>query len=297
MKEASLAEALEFRPMRREELDLAVSWAASEGWNPGKHDADIFWATDPEGFVCATLEGEVVATGSIVSYGGEFGFMGFFIVKPGLRGQGLGTRFWFYRRDTLKGRLQPGAAIGMDGVFAMQDWYAQGGFTFSHRNLRMEGIGGEGISAGELPSGMSVTKLTELPFPEVAAFDRRHFGFDREIFLRAWIDPKEGLALGAVTSEGSLSGYGVARACQTGYKIGPLFAEDAATAETLFDALSTHADGQPLFLDVPEVNQPALDLAERHGMKEVFGCARMHCGPAPDLPWQNIFGITTFELG
>jgi hypothetical protein len=32
-------------------------------------------------------------------------------------------------------------------------------------------------------------------------------------------------------------------------------------------------------------------------MTEVFGCARMYNGPAPQLPWDRIYGITTFELG
>jgi hypothetical protein len=32
-------------------------------------------------------------------------------------------------------------------------------------------------------------------------------------------------------------------------------------------------------------------------MADIFGCARMYYGPAPKLPWQNIYGVTTFELG
>jgi hypothetical protein len=33
------------------------------------------------------------------------------------------------------------------------------------------------------------------------------------------------------------------------------------------------------------------------GMTEVFGCAKMTLGPPPVLPWPEIFGVTTFELG
>ena len=115
----------DYRQATRKELDLAVQWATQEGWNPGKHDADAFWATDPQGFVCAERDGEVIATGSIVSYGREFGFMGFFIVRPELRGQGIGREFWTWRRDLLRSRLSASAAIGMDGVFDMllcQGW-------------------------------------------------------------------------------------------------------------------------------------------------------------------------------
>jgi len=37
------------RTMRREELDLAIDLATNEGWNPGLHEADVFWAADPQG--------------------------------------------------------------------------------------------------------------------------------------------------------------------------------------------------------------------------------------------------------
>jgi hypothetical protein len=31
------------RRLNRSELELAIDWAASEGWNPGLHDADLFY--------------------------------------------------------------------------------------------------------------------------------------------------------------------------------------------------------------------------------------------------------------
>jgi hypothetical protein len=52
-----------------------------------------------------------------------------------------------------------------------------------------------------------------------------------------------------------------------------------------------------LFLDTPENNPAALALAASHGFTEVFGCACMYHGSAPQLPWGNIYGVTTFELG
>ncbi|HWA85542.1 MAG TPA: GNAT family N-acetyltransferase [Opitutus sp.] len=279
-----------YRQATRAELDTAVNWAAAEGWNPGLGDAEAFWATDPDGFVCAEQNGEVIATGSIVSYAGAFGFMGFFIVRPDLRGRGIGRAFWQWRRDTLRARLRPGAAIGMDGVFAMQPFYARGGFAFTHRNLRMAGTG------HAARADRSLRELSTLPFAGIAEFDRRHFGFAREEFLRRWIAPVGGLGLAALDGE-TIRGLGVIRPCRSGFKIGPLFAEHAAVAEKLFTAFSAHAAGQPLFLDTPETNPAALALAARHGLAEVFGCARMYHGPAPALPWNRIYGVTTFELG
>src|SRR5690606_16187917 len=85
---------LVIRPMRRDELEVLVGWAEDEGWKPGVGDAEVFWATDPDGFVAAELDGELIGGGSIVSYSGRYGFMGFFIVRPDHRGGGLGRELW-----------------------------------------------------------------------------------------------------------------------------------------------------------------------------------------------------------
>jgi GNAT superfamily N-acetyltransferase len=278
------------RPMARPELDLLVDWAAVEGWNPGVHDADTFWETDPEGFVAAEQDGALVGGGSIVSYDGRFGFMGFFIVAPGHRGRGLGRRLWVHRRDALLARLRPGAAIGMDGVFGMQAFYARGGFALAGRDLRMEGVG------APAPRAPGLVDAREVPPAELAAYDAGRFPAPRPGFVARWIAQPGARALAAVGG-GAIRGYGVVRPCRRGFKIGPLFAADAAVAEDLFRGLADHAAGAPLVLDVPEGNAAAMDLAARHGMREVFGCARMYLGPPPDLPDHEVFGVTTFELG
>ncbi|MNF53191.1 hypothetical protein D3C84_345650 [compost metagenome] len=94
-----------------------------------------------------------------------------------------------------------------------------------------------------------------------------------------------------------LSGYGVIRRCAEGCKVGPLFADDARAAEALYAQLAPFAAGGPLFLDAPENNPAAMELVQRHGMTEVFGCARMYLGPVPALRHERVFGVTTFELG
>lgn len=283
------------RPMSRSEVDELVDWAAREGWNPGLHDADLFWATDPDAFVAAELAGELIGGGAITSYDGEFGFMGFFIVRPEYRGRGFGDTLWHARRDRLLARLRPGATIGMDGVFAMQDYYAKGGFVFSHRNIRYRvGIPVSTVRATSRQE--DILPLEAVPLDEFLAYDRTCFPAPRPEFLRGWIRQPEGLALG-LRRQGRLCGYGAVRRCREGCKIGPLFADDAAAAEALYRRLTAFAAGGPLFLDAPENNPDAMALTRRHGMEEVFGCARMYLGPVPEIAHNRVFGVTTFELG
>jgi GNAT superfamily N-acetyltransferase len=278
------------RPLSRNMLDTVVGWAAAEGWNPGLDDADIFWETDPKGFVGLEMKGELIGSGSIVSYCNQFGFMGFFIMRPEFRNQGLGAQLWHERVRLLRTRLDPNASIGMDGVFTMQPFYSRGGFVFQYRTPRMEGIG-----VYSTPDSR-VVELSLIPFSQVQQFDQLHFGYDRTAFLKRWITPRNGLGMGFVRGN-QLAAMGVIRPCLSGFKIGPLFAQDEESANAVFDALSSHATGKPIFLDTPECNPHARSLAQRKNMHEVFGCARMYLGTPPRLPVKHIYGITTFELG
>ena len=281
--------------MTRLELDTAVSWAAAEGWNPGQFDADVFWQTDPKGFFALEHNGEMIGSGSAVSYDDQFGFMGFFIVKPEHRGKGMGGQLWITMRDTLKGRLKPGTAIGIDGVFAMQKSYAKTGFEFSHRNLRMEGVA---ASKYEEPTdnGAAIQSVAAEDIESLIEADAHWFGYRRQRFLRAWLQMKDSHNL-VYKSASKILGYGTIRPCQKGFKIGPLFAANSEIAEQLYLALTANIVGQVVYLDVPEINSAAMALAAKHKLSESFGCARMYLGPASALDYRQIYGVTSFELG
>jgi len=292
------------RNMTRAEVDELVGWAAQEGWNPGLHDAALFWATDPAAFVAAELRGTLIGGGAITSYENEFGFMGFFIVRPEHRGRGLGDVLWRARLERLRARLRPGASIGLDGVFAMQGYYAQGGFGFSHRNMRFRAdvpardatppVGDERIAA---PAGEEgVVALADVPFDQVLDYDRSCFPAPRPTFLKGWISQPDALALACLRDD-RLGGYAVVRRCRQGCKIGPLFADDARAAAALYSRMERFAAGGPLFLDAPENNAAAIEFVRERGMTEVFGCARMYLGRPPELAHRRVFGVTTFELG
>lgn len=276
------------RSLSAAELTLPVNWAAAEGWNPGLHDALAFHAADPGGFlVNETPSGSPASVISAVRTGETFGFIGFYITAPALRGRGHGLSLWNAALARLEGRV-----IGLDGVVAQQANYAKSGFVLVHRNLR---YGGRAPLAAP-PPAPGVVEARALPLEQLVAFDAAHFGLPRAAFLRAWLALPDSRAL-ALVRDGELRALGQIRRCREGCKIGPLFAHAEAEADTLFAALAGFAPGEPLYLDPPEPNAAAIALARRHGLSPVFETARMYRGPAPALPLARIYGITSFELG
>lgn len=270
--------------MRREELAITLDWAAAEGWNPGTHDAEAFYAADPEGFLLGETADGPVATISAVVYGGTYGFLGFYIVRPEQRGQGFGLAIWQRAMERF-GEF----TVGLDGVPDQQENYRKSGFRLAYRNIRL------GEEAPARPA-ISTVPLTDVAFDTIAAYDRQTFPAPREGFLRTWLSMPESQALGLIR-DGQLAGFGVIRRCREGHKIGPLLADDDAGADELFRDLTAPVAGQLVYLDVPEVNAEALALGERYGLSPVFETARMYSGSFPDIDVTKIFGITTFELG
>jgi GNAT superfamily N-acetyltransferase len=276
------------RNMTKDEVEsVAVEWAAKEGWNPGLHDTPCFYATDPKGFFVGLLGDEPISCISAVAYDQDFAFLGFYIVKPEHRGQGYGLKIW----NAAIAYLQT-QNIGLDGVVEQQANYKKSGFELTYSNIRYEGTAK--LTTEQFPE---VVPLSEVSFNDIAQYDTDLFPVPRPRFLQCWVKQPESLALAAL-QDGKVAGYSVIRKCRTGYKIGPLFADTKDVANKLFLALSNFVEpGTKIYLDTPEVNQAAVQLAESHGMQKVFGTARMYTKSQPDIDLNKVFGVTTFELG
>jgi GNAT superfamily N-acetyltransferase len=277
---------LDIRRADRGDLHVMIEWAAREGWNSSLHDAACFHAADPEGFWIARQEGELAACISLVSYSPAFAFLGFYIAHPDFRRQGIGHALWKHSLAAC-----PATTVGLDGVIDQQENYQKSGFTLAHRNIR---VGSIPRSGAEKPDGL--VQISSEHLGAIATYYQTFFAAPRTAFLASWLG-----ATGHVGYmhhvDGAITGYGIIRPCRDGYKIGPLFAENAETAARLLDALGPHSAGKPMFLDSPELNSAAIDLCSRHGLEPVFETARMYRGPAPALPLDMTFEITSFELG
>ncbi|NCO12337.1 MAG: GNAT family N-acetyltransferase [Candidatus Pacebacteria bacterium CG_4_10_14_3_um_filter_34_15] len=264
-----------------------IDWATKEGWNPGVYDAKAFHMVDSSGFFVGYLGDKVISSLSAVSYDKTFGFLGFYIVKPEYRGKEYGIKIW---NEALK--HLPTQNIGLDGVVGQQDNYKKSGFKLAYKNIRYQGKGIDKI----LPIKQLVS-LSKVSFDQLQKYDDQIFPTSRPLFLKEWIKQPDSLSLGYVES-GELIGYGMVRKCKDGFKVGPLFANNANIAHSLFQAFRSFVGKEEtIFLDVPEPNKMAMEMAKIYKMKPVFETARMYTKEFPKTPIHKVFGVTTFELG
>ncbi len=276
------------RTLTLAETGQLVDWAAGEGWNPGRDDSPAFHAADPGGFIGAFVDGAMVAGISAVAYGDDFGFIGLYICRPDCRGRGYGRLVWDAGMRHLQGRT-----IGLDGVPEQQANYARMGFRPRYETWRWSGRPGQAMAAGQ-DAGDIVAATPDL-LAAIATFDRRFFPAPRPAFLIRWLEGPR--IVRVLLRDGIVRGYGVARRCREGFKVGPLFAEETEGASALLSALTAACGDEPVHLDVPVTAARFSDRLADAGLQKGFVTARMYRGTPPAIDTAGTFAVTTLELG
>lgn len=270
-----------------DEWHQVAEWAAAEGWNPGDGDTECFHPADPAGFFIGRLDGEPVSAISVVNYSDEYAFLGYYLVRPDLRGQGLGLATWRAAMPHAGSRL-----VGLDAVPAQQENYQRSGFSPAYGTVR---YGGVPRLPGELDE--AVTLITGEDLDVIADYDRNCFPADRRAFLSGWLTAP-GHHAHARRQEGRVTGYGVIRPGRDGHRIGPLFADTPQDAAAVLDRLIAHlGPTDQVAVDMPETQEAGAALATDRGLTAQFPTVRMYTGTAPEIRTDQVYGITTLELG
>ena len=272
------------RTMKTSDLDWALDLAAQEGWNPGQDDAPAFLATDPGGFFVAEIDGAPAAAISVVNHDPVTAFLGLYLCHPELRGQGVGFALWQHALTHAGSRT-----IGLDGVPDQEANYAKSGFVLTGRTQRYEGR----IEGAPSPHLRSIT-------PEdvhwLTAIEARANGFTKLAFLSHWLEDTKTRHTLVVDRGDGPEGFATIRACQTGYKIGPMVARSAEAAVTLLHGSAEQAEGDPVIIDIPDDNTDLARHCDGLGMTVGFSTARMYRGRAPQ-PGTSHRAVATLELG
>jgi GNAT superfamily N-acetyltransferase len=278
----------EIGPARPGEWDQVVLWAAKEGWNPGRYDAEHFVMQDPRGFLLGRLDGKVVSAISVVNYSPDYAFLGFYLVRPDRRGQGLGIATWKAGMQHAGSRT-----VGLDGVPDQQDNYRTQGFMPAHTTIRYRGKPNLEHKAEDVEG---VVPIGPEHLDQLAALDAAGHPADRHSYASRWAgDPRH--ITRARFRDGQLTGYGVLRPANEGVRIGPLLATTPRDAAAILAALLREAGDATVSIDIPEPHHVARNLAELHGLAPSSRTARMYTGPIRSLQHSLVYGVMSLELG
>ena len=282
---------VETRVATAKEVDLLISWAKREGWNPGVDDAAMFYAVDQSGFFVTLLEGKPIAGISVVKLNTDHAFLGLYLCKPEHRGKGYGLQTWKTAIDSVGRR-----SIGLDGVVAQQSNYAQQHFIHSHRNVRFSGKLSRNVfkTSGNKPT---IVEASDIHFNALLSYDAAIGGLKRKTYYQAWLKNRTYRHTFLAFQNNAIIGAIGIRQCVNNFKIGPWLADDGCIAEVLLNHACKWSGFESFTVDVPEPNSVAMDMVVQFDLSPIFETARMYRGDKPDMKINNLFGVATLELG
>ena len=266
---------LDFRDMTESDLADGLRLSRASGWNQTLEDWRLLLSLGPGLFRVATRDGRVVASGGAVRYGQALAWVCMILVHPDERGHGLGTRVFDEvlarcADEVAAGRLR---CVGLDATPAGRGIYAQRGFLDGPELLRMSGQS-QGMETA--PDG--VRRLAPSDLEGVLARDLRVFGADRGPVLR-WARERAPERAWIARAGGGPAGYCFGRRGDHSDHVGPLVAEDGATALELVQACQAQPRRRPLVLDARA--EPAwIERLGELGFRAARPFTRMYLGKA-----------------
>jgi GNAT superfamily N-acetyltransferase len=261
----------DFRDMTEADLEDGLRLSRASGWNQTLADWRLLLSLGPGLFRVAVEGGRLVACGGAVRYREALAWVCMILVQPDERGRGLGTRVFdevlaLCASELKSGRLR---SVGLDATPAGRGIYVQRGFVDGPEILRMSLAPRPGPSARA-----SACPLMPADLGLVLARDFEVFGADRgRLLCEAFAGAPE-LAWLARTPGGT-AGYCFGRRGDHSDHVGPVVAEDRATALDLVRAATARPRGRPLVLDA-RAEPPWIDALGELGFRVARPFTRMY---------------------
>jgi len=283
---------LTIRPMTLDDIPLGMRLKQQAGWNQVEADWRIFL----EQGRCYGMEGDaagLVATAATLPYGRQFGWISMVLVRGTHRGRGIATRLLKRCIDSLSGS---GATPVLDATPAGRRVYLALGFRDTWGLHRWHLPERDAWNPGDALRSEGVRALRDDDWPQLCAQDREAFGADRSALLSR-LRRRCAAFAAAAERDGRLAGYLLGREGRSATQIGPVIADDQATAI----ALVAHAlarIGTPVYIDAADRFSGLTEWLQRTGFKAQRPFTRMVLGrdTAFGLP-ERIAAIAGPELG
>jgi len=235
------------------DVDQAAALSRSVGWNQTPDDWARLLTLAPDGVFGAFETGRLVASSSVVAYGGALAWIGMMIVDAAYRGRGLGKQL--LDAALASPTVPPGATIGLDATDMGAPLYRARGFVDVDPIDRWGGVlrppPARGGTAAAVPEAASATARAVDPaeVASLATWDAVRTGTDRSALIAHLLRNPEARAH-VVTSGGGVVGYAVVRPGRTHHHLGPVVADDDAAFDVLLAAVAERLAGAVVFADV-----------------------------------------------
>jgi GNAT superfamily N-acetyltransferase len=257
------------RLLRFADVPAALRLCATAGWNQTAEDWRRMIELEPEACFGVEVEGELVATTTLLCYGADLAWVGMVLTHPDHQRRGYGRQLVSAALDVARARQIP--CIKLDATDQGRALYESLGFVVEQAIERWRGPGRSSVPAAR--AGVIPLEL-----------DKQAFGADRSRFLQALDSPP-------TTAE---NGYVMSRPGAHTRYLGPCIATDRRTAESLISA--TLAEGT-WFWDFLPSNHSAQALTTQFGFERVRRLVRMRVGKPIVTRDDWVFAIAGFEAG
>lgn len=283
---------IRIRKMTVGDIALGMRLKALAGWNQVHADWEAYLSLESDGCFVAEFDQRAVGTTTTIHYPPPLGWIGMVLVDPPARRRGIATRLV----EQAITYLESVGAIcqKLDASDAGARVYEAMGFTVEYEVQRWIGRGKGSTRAAAVSPALR--PMTAADGDHVVPVDTTAFGASRAKLLR-WYCENDSCRF-IFGDPDQPAGYVAGRSGSNARQLGPLVAEDAATAESLIHAFLHHLPEEPVIADVITRNREAVRLLEQFGFTRQRVLQRMFRGPnvAPGLP-QRTFLLAGFEFG
>lgn len=280
---------IELRLLTESAVAAAMRLQQMEGWNQTECDWRRLLQLEPAGCFAAWMEGRLVATVTTSTYGRDLGWIGMMLVDPEYRRRGIATRLLSVALDYL--RAAGIAAIKLDATPAGRPVYEAIGFAREGVIERWETVAQSRIVNGDQSLNTEIRQ-------QVYRLDQAAYGADRARLLDALINDSSFRPQVVMTPDRRLQAYALARRGLIANYVGPIIAQDEATALTLLDRMLAKLEGGKTFLDFHPGCGVAREALVKRGFVKQRELVRMRYGSeevATTAP--QVFAIAGPELG
>jgi predicted GNAT family N-acyltransferase len=260
------------------DLSEAVELSRLANWNQTIDDWEMLLRLDPQGCFAIAVDGQIVATTTLLCYGKRLAWIGMVLTSPEHRRRG-------FAKQLMQAALDRASDLKIESI--KLDATADGHPLYEKLGFKTEQVIERWLRDGQSTITPVQPALRAVPPP--LEMDREAFGADRASLLQALASRNP--------PDSTAEGYNFSRSGARCRYLGPCVARDQKSARAVIAHTLQALPESSWYWDLLSSNQNAIDLAAEFGFTPQRRLERMVLGDSITKNDQMVYGIAGFELG